>query len=212
MTITEPMTMATDYLITVFAFIWGMRMLGKNTRLPGRAVRFWAGALVFTGIAAAAGGTFHGFITLLSGWLATAMWKATMVAIGMATFCFASATIFTAFSGRLRTGLLWVFALKLVFYLMWLVRYDDYRYAIYEYSPTMIAVLAVQLYLWLKRRDPAAPWIVAGIAVSFLAAGIQMSGAGLHKHFNHNDIYHVVQIFGLYLFYRGGLLVADRTR
>ena len=211
MTITEPMTMATDYLITIFAFVWGIRMLGKNKARPGRAVRFWAGALIFTGVAAATGGTFHGFITMMPDWLDTTTWKATMVAIGVASFCFASATIFTAFKGGLRRILLWVVAVKLLAYLWWLIGHDHFKYAIYEYSPTMVAALIIQLYLWMKRKDPAAPWIVAGIAVSFLAASVQMVGVGLHEHFNQNDIYHVVQIAGLYLFYRGGVLVSDRA-
>ena len=32
----------------------------------------------------------------------------------------------------------------------------------------------------------------------------------LHRHFNHNDLYHVIQIVALYLFYRGGALLVDR--
>jgi hypothetical protein len=212
MTITEPMTMATDYLITIFAFIWGIGMVRKNTTLPGRAVRFWAGALIFIGIGAATGGTFHGFQMTMPAWAVEVTWKATMVAIGAASFCFAAATIFTAFSHRVRRILLAIVAVKLAVYLVWLWAGDDnFKYAIYEYSPAMTAVLIIQLYLWLKRKDPAASWIVAGVAVSFLAAFIQMFEFGLHKHFNHNDIYHLVQIVGLYLFYRGGILVADHA-
>lgn len=211
MQITEPMTMATDYLITIAAFIWGIRMVRKNTTHPGRSVRFLAGALIFIGVAAATGGTFHGFRMMMPHWLEVATWTATMVAIGAASFCFASATIFTAFAGTLRKVLLGVMTAKLAFYLLWLLGHDDFKYAIREYSPTMAAVLIVQLYLWLKRKDPAARWIVAGVAISFLAAFIQTLELGLHKHFNHNDAYHLVQIVGLYLFYRGGVLVADRT-
>jgi hypothetical protein len=175
-------------------------------------VRFWAGALIFTGVAAATGGTFHGFRMMMPPWVEAATWKATMVAVGLASLCFASATIFTAFSHGVRKVLLTIVAAKLVVYLVWLlIGDDDFRYAIYEYSPTMVAVLGVQLYLWLKRTNPAAPWIVAGIVISFLAAFVQMFGVGFHKHFNQNDIYHVVQIVGLYFFYRGGLVVTDRA-
>jgi hypothetical protein len=206
------MTMLTDYLITVFAFIWAVRMVRKNTTRPGCAMLFWAGALLFTGVAAATGGTFHGFQMMMPSWLVTVTWKATMVAVGLASLCFASATIFTAFSHGVRKVLLTIVAAKLVVYLVWLlIGDDDFRYAIYEYSPTMVAVLGVQLYLWLKRTNPAAPWIVAGIVISFLAAFVQMFGVGFHKHFNQNDIYHVVQIVGLYFFYRGGLVVTDRA-
>jgi hypothetical protein len=36
------------------------------------------------------------------------------------------------------------------------------------------------------------------------AALVQRSGFALHRHFNHNDLYHVVQMLGTWLLYRGG--------
>jgi hypothetical protein len=31
-----------------------------------------------------------------------------------------------------------------------------------------------------------------------------------HRLFNHNDLYHVIQMVALYAFYRGGLQLVDR--
>jgi hypothetical protein len=45
--------------------------------------------------------------------------------------------------------------------------------------------------------------------VSCLAAAVQFNGIALHQHFNHNDLYHVVQMGGMYLFYRGALILKD---
>ena len=42
-----------------------------------------------------------------------------------------------------------------------------------------------------------------GVAVSFAGAAAQMSGFALHRHFNHNDLYHVIQMLGLWLLFRG---------
>jgi hypothetical protein len=44
-----------------------------------------------------------------------------------------------------------------------------------------------------------------GVAVSLAGVAVQQSGWGLHQHFNHNDIYHLIQIVGLYYFYRFAL-------
>jgi hypothetical protein len=52
---------------------------------------------------------------------------------------------------------------------------------------------------------------VAGVMVSFAAAGVQQSGFALHQHFNHNDLYHVIQMAGVYLLYRGGRLLRSRA-
>ena len=173
------------------------------------SVWFLSGGLLAIGLAALSGGTFHGFQTMMPAWAVTMTWKTTMVAVGLASFGFAGASVFSAFSKSWRKPLFTVLLIKLAGYLLWLAKDDDFRFAIYEYSPTMVAVLGVFLYTWKKRRDPAAPWIVAGIVVSFLAALGQLGKVGFHEHFNHNDVYHVVQMVGVYLFYRGGRVLSD---
>ena len=42
-------------------------------------------------------------------------------------------------------------------------------------------------------------YIASGILVSIAAAGVQQSGIRLHRHFNHNDLMHVVQMGGMWL-------------
>ncbi|MGH7148791.1 MAG: DUF6962 family protein, partial [Nitrospiraceae bacterium] len=88
--------------------------------------------------------------------------------------------------------------------------HDDFRFAIYDYALTNLSILALQLHAGVTRRAMSAPWLVGGVLVSFLAAAVQVNGIALHDHFNHNDLYHVVQMGGMYLFYRGARLLRDR--
>ena len=60
------------------------------------------------------------------------------------------------------------------------------------------------------RRDRASRWILAGVGVSVLAAGVQASGFALHRNFNHNDLYHVIQIAAMILLYAGARRLRDR--
>jgi len=46
-------------------------------------------------------------------------------------------------------------------------------------------------------------WIRRGLIVSALGFVVQKIGWDLHQHFNHNDIYHVIQIFGFWFLYEG---------
>jgi peptidoglycan/LPS O-acetylase OafA/YrhL len=73
--------------------------------------------------------------------------------------------------------------------------------------------LLVALHGWaaVNRGDTASRWILAGVAVSALAAMVQYFGIAPHPHFNHNDLYHVVQITAMALFYGGGKLLRDRN-
>jgi hypothetical protein len=53
------------------------------------------------------------------------------------------------------------------------------------------------------RRKAGHQWLKRGLYVTLGGAAIVLGGRGLHEHFNHNDIYHVVQMAGLYCLYRG---------
>ncbi|MCP4201501.1 MAG: hypothetical protein GY769_06145, partial [bacterium] len=95
---------------------------------------------------------------------------------------------------------------------VWMARHDGFEYVILEYLPAMVFVAVVALWRWIGHGWPGGPWVIAGILVSFAAAGVQASGFTLHRHFNHNDLYHVIQMVGFYLLYRAGALLADRSR
>ena len=47
------------------------------------------------------------------------------------------------------------------------------------------------------------PLLLAAVGLSAVAAIVQQSNWDLSAHFNHNDIYHVIQAGALFLFYRG---------
>jgi hypothetical protein len=47
--------------------------------------------------------------------------------------------------------------------------------------------------------------ISIGLLVSLAASCVQVMRITLHENFNHNDLFHVIQMLGMYLMYRGGL-------
>ena len=58
-----------------------------------------------------------------------------------------------------------------------------------------------------KDRKAGASWLKKGVLVSAIGIALMVTKVSLHPHFNQNDLYHVVQMVGLYCFYRGGLLL-----
>jgi hypothetical protein len=89
-----------------------------------------------------------------------------------------------------------------------MVNHDDFKYVIYDYTPAMALILILQV-IALGRGAGGAGWIVAGILLSFAGAGVQQSGFSLHRNFNFNDIFHVIQMVAMYFLYRGGALLRD---
>lgn len=175
MSIHEPMTVATDYLIAIFATGFGIRLWRAHARA-------WALAFFATAAASLLGGTYHGLAY-------EPLWKPTLYAIGLASlFLLAGLGKALAIFG----------VTKFILYAVWIAGHDDFKYAIYDYGVTLLIVAAVAF----ARKNR---YVLGGIGVSIVAAVVQQSRIALHPHFNHNDLYHVIQIVALWLLFRGGL-------
>ncbi|HJS73390.1 MAG TPA: hypothetical protein VJ921_03810 [Vicinamibacteria bacterium] len=60
-------------------------------------------------------------------------------------------------------------------------------------------------------------WLKRAVAVSLVGLAVLVLKSAPHRHFNHNDLYHLIQMGGLYCLYRGaellhGLSGSDRRR
>ncbi|MFQ5792361.1 MAG: hypothetical protein ACE5JI_17980 [Acidobacteriota bacterium] len=162
--ITEPMTMATDYLLAVWSAVLAGALLRRAQSLGRRWARLWVVAFLVMAVAALAGGTAHGLRAYLGEARRALVWDITVWCIGLSVFLMLGAVVRS-------------------------IRRPD-------------ALLVAQ-------RQAGARWLMEGGLITFIGLVIQQSGWALHEHFNHNDIYHLVQIVGIYFLYRGALLLHD---
>lgn len=178
MSVAEPMTLATDLMLTVAAAVFAMRLW--------RVHRMWALAFLFTAAGSFFGGVHHGFAPHLAPIGSLLLWKATVFSIGLASFFL--------LAGSHRRLALFAIA-KLVVYMTWMTMHNQFTYVILDYGLTLLIVGIV-----VHTR-----WVIASIVLSVIGAIVQQSGFALHEHFNHNDLYHVIQLVALWLLYRGGV-------
>lgn len=205
----EPMTMATDYALALLGVWFALRLFALGGRLRQSSVGWWGWAFLATAVAALAGGTVHGLPDLLGETGRIVAWKTTVYSIGVASFCFLAGTSRAVFTPAAASWVAGAAFLKLCFYLAWMSGNDDFRYVIYDYAPSLLVVMLMAFYLWRRKHEESGVWIVAGVLVSFAGAGVQASGLALHRHFNHNDLYHVIQMLGLALLYGGARRLRD---
>lgn len=208
MTIAEPMTLLTDYALAGVTGWLGWLLFRAR---EGQAARSsWALAFAALTVAAALGGTYHGFAPRLSEGTLLLLWKATVLAAGIASFAMLAGSTIAATTGSVRRVLLALAAAKLALYSGWMLAHSEFIYVIADTGISMAAIAVLHGGSALRNDDRASRWVLGGVGVSVLAAGVQASGFALHRHFNHNDLYHVIQIAAMVLFYIGGVRLRDR--
>ncbi|MCH7819810.1 MAG: hypothetical protein IIB40_09670 [Candidatus Marinimicrobia bacterium] len=211
MQISEPMTMLTDYLLGVWTLYLAFKLIREGIGISQRSILLWGLSFFATGIAAIIGGTSHGFALYFGTVTREVIWTATLYSIGFTSLFLLSAVIIATIKNPLRNWLIAFTVVKFILFAVWIFSHPEFKYVIYDYVPAMIAVLILQVYVKYSRGDRSATWIISGILVSFGAAAVQQSGYMLHEHFNHNDLYHVIQMGAVFLLYKGGRLLRDAS-
>jgi len=138
------------------------------------------------------------------------LWKGTVWLAGVASLTSLLGSLTAVLPGRFRRLILGVAWLKFAAYVLWMAGHDDFRYVVYDQLIAMTAILVLHACDLLTRKAPAARFVIAAVLVALGAAIVQRAGFDLHRHFNHNDLFHVVQIGANYLFYHGAILLRDR--
>jgi hypothetical protein len=207
--ILEPTTTITDYMLAILGFVLGRRLLASAADSGQVAVRLWGMSFMSMALGAFVGGTSHGFADVLGPTLHAVLWKITVWSIGATAALLLAATAYSCLRSTSRRVLLGLAVGQLVLYAVWMIFNDDFIWVIADYLPAVIVVMALQLSAW-RRQVAGAGWLLVGLATTLLGAGVQASGFALHEHFNHNDIYHVIQMAATVMLYRGAREARDR--
>ena len=190
------MTVFTDYVLAGVSAWLCLLLLRDSRRQYSRTG--WAIAFAALALGAFLGGTWHGFF---QDYL---LWKATVLAIGVASFFMLAGSAYAVLAGMPRTLVLAVAAAKLLVYCILVASRDDFILVVIDTGLAFAALAA--LHLWRLNG-----WILAGVGVSTVAALAQAGGVSLHQYFNHNDLYHVIQTAAMFLLYRGARRLSDAT-
>jgi hypothetical protein len=208
--ITEPVTVLTNVIIAGTAFVLGAR-LGYFASAEGlKAAGAMAGALLGTAFAAVLGAVSHGIDPLVDRELRHRMFRAALHAMTLIGIGTIMSVAFFAARGWVRVAILVFAGLKFLWSNAAIARRPEFRVAAADYGGALAVLLVGAAYAWFRWAEPGASWLVGGVLLSLVAGIVQARRIGFHRHFNHNDFFHLIQLVALYLFYRGGALLVDR--
>jgi hypothetical protein len=198
----ERTTAATDIILAFIAFggIFSLRCLRLNSGELWK-INIWSAAIGLIGLAAALGAVAHGLV--LSRTFHRPIWLALNMALSLAVSLFVVGVVYDLWGFEIsRTTLPILLIAGLGFYLTTLI-YPDifFLFIVYE---TVALVFALGAYIFIAiHKDLPGAWLMAtGIFFSIIAAGIQANKSIFLTfiwQFDHNGIYHLVQVVGLML-------------
>lgn len=193
----EPLTAATDYLLALVAALLGLLVLRASAGQASR--RIWGGTFLALALAAVLGGAHHGFA-------AGTLWKPTLLVAGLASGGMLAGSVFATTRALPRRALLALAVLKLAAYWLWIAGHDSYAAVIADSALTLLLVAALHA----RSAEPGSRAMLGGVVLAGFAALAQASGFDLHRGFDHNALYHLIQIAALAFFYQGVRLMTDR--
>jgi hypothetical protein len=201
MTLHEPATLLTDYLLSALGagLAWRLR---RGVAASNLAVVWWSRTLALTGLSAFVAGTYHGFAPNFEPTVSGAWWIVTLLLVNLVSAAMAMSLLHEHAGATPSRAWRALIALKFLTFAAIAVLHPVFVVVIVDYGLTMLGWLAAAL----AGRRPWRGWILAGIGLSVIAAIVQQARLAPSPRFNHNDLYHVLQALALMGLYGGGRL------
>lgn len=210
---TEQTTAATDAISAGIAMIGAvyLRHIGKNS---GWKTTLWVWVFGLLALAAILGSIAHGL--KISEVAQTRLWYPLYLSLGLMIALFVVATAYEIWGEIIARKLLPVMlSIGVGFFSITIIWPDNFLvFIIYETLAMLFALGSYSLIAYRGYREGAG-LIAAGILVTIIAAGVQASNAVSFTFiwaFDHNGIYHLIQMAGLVLLIVGlGKTLASRN-
>ena len=210
---TEQSTAITDILLALVAF-GGILILSWNITNNAELwkIIIWSAAFGLIGLAAALGAVAHGLV--ISRTVHDRVWQLLNMLLALAVSLFVAGVVYDLWGLAVCFKVLPVMLAAGLGFFGATLLYPGifFVFIVYE-GLALIFAFSAYIYLAVQGEPAGATFMAAGILISILAAGIQANKSislTVIWQFDHNGIYHIVQIVGLLLLLvglRGSLLI-----
>jgi hypothetical protein len=201
---TERTTAATDGILALLALGCGLYLLWIGQQAPWKA-NLWASALGLLALSATLGAIAHGF--KMSAKTNAFFWQPLNLALGLIIALFVVGVTYDFFGvGVARQALPLMIGVSIVFFVTTRIIPDTFLVFVVYQAGAMLFALGVYGWLAITRQLDGAWLMVVGVLATTIAAGAQASKAislSLFWKFDHNGVYHLIQMVGVVLLTAG---------
>lgn len=210
---TEQTTAITDILLAIVALYVAFSIYRFGKKVDIIKTRIWAGAFGLLFLAALLGAIAHGI--KMSPTTNALIWQPLNFFLGISIALFAAGVIYDLKGFSISRSLFIVIMVSgILFYSITILIPDSFVIFILYEAITMIFSLVLYIYLWTSKKLPGALLMAAGIFITMIAAVVQTINhlsITIIWEFDHNGLFHLIQIPGLLLLQKG-LIIEFKTR
>lgn len=226
MQLLEPTTAITDWILAIECFFFGHMLFWHHGKISNnqtfKHIKAFGLFFLFIGMGSLFGGIAHGFNYLSESYpLFKYVWVITVLCIGKASFYLGCAIVLRFFD-HLQKIILPMLALKFLIYVLLAFGiipnsfYNNgdvsFSLVIMDYAPIQFWFFVMMLFTFLKTKSIHHSTVVSGLLLSFMGSLLQAFKVSPHPMFNHNDLYHVIQMLALFLVYKGIVMETNFLR
>lgn len=198
----EPTTAITDYIIFLLGVFFGWSTLAIQ---DSQFHQLWGASFISIGIGAFFGGTSHGFGPKMKEIYRKIIWRFTLIFIGISGLLIAMSSSVFFMTEKGENALFIIAGILLITYYLKIRKQDSFRSAVTFYMPLLgVSLVGFPMAFYFQDITGALS-ITIGLIVCIAGSLIQKMKISIHEKFNHNDLFHVIQMLGMFLMYRGGL-------
>ena len=202
---TEQTTAATDALLAILAFIITVKIYQSGKGVDLKKTRIWIWVFGLLTFASAIGAFAHGFqMSKLTNFV---LWQPLNLSLGFAVGLFAAGVVYDFKNFTLPKTFIPVMLVCVIISFTIIIIFPD-AFAVFVICEAILMLFALVAYTILASRKTikGAGLMAAGILVTVIAAVIQaIKGIKVTfiREFDHNGIFHIVQMIGLIILLKG---------
>ena len=152
------------------------------------------------------GSLFHGFGPHFPKLMREWIWKGALTCMGFTTFSLMMAGVSAVMSYYSYRIIMWGAVIGLILYGWQTVKFAGFGHSVKFIAIGMIIIFTAFATLYWRQAHPGSGYLFAGVLLTIASGGLWATGWSIHKQFNHNDLFHVIQMVCLWLLHQGGVM------
>lgn len=195
----EPVAVFTSYVVSgmCFYFYW---KLNKNT--DNKAIKSWAGHLLFVGLASLVGSFSHALFAVHAGVAYESFWLPMQV-LNISAVYFAQQAMLNSVlkNSSFKKYWGWSYHIQLAIFLTSVFIFHNFNVVIVN---AVIGLVPVIVFHFIDaKNEKSSLWIASGFTILLSSAIIFITKFTIHKYFNHIDLSHVIMMLCLWMIFWG---------